>query len=556
VLLTLTAELWQNSDSGTNTTICKMDQATDNPGAGETVAESELDRIRQAAGLNSRQHWCELSPDAMICLDGRWRVLFFNRAADELFQASGMLAVGQPPWQCAPLLGILEELSLDSLSAEPRVQRCMVRQVELGKAGTRALEAAVAVAGAHDERVFTICIRDVSQKAPAQPTLYQSQRRQLVGSLAGGIAHDFNNILTAVICQIDLALLDKELSQQARESLMQAMESARRGAELNAKLLQFSRNTEARPTAVQLTRLVDETVFLLRRGIDRRIGIQFAAPGSDLWPAWVDEGQFMQVLMSLSLNARDAMPKGGELLFQLANLKLGPEEARAPRRSGEFVQITVSDTGHGMTPEVLGRLFEPYFTTKEFGKGAGLGLSIANHVVVEHGGWMEVDSEPGRGSRFHVFLPRAVTATAPPAEPAGGGAAVGTALEGDETVLVVDDEQPVREVIRAMLAFRGYQVVEAGDGTEAVDRFRAANGDIDLVLLDIQMPRMNGWDTLEKLHKLDSEIPVLLLSGGVSEPPADRIASSRPAAVLQKPFASAELLRMVRKILDSTRRPG
>jgi two-component system cell cycle sensor histidine kinase/response regulator CckA len=273
-----------------------------------------------------------------------------------------------------------------------------------------------------------------------------------------------------------------------------------------------------------------------------------------VWEAWVDDGQFMQVLMNLSLNARDAMPKGGEVAFELANRKFTSEEARPPRHPGEFVQISVRDTGHGMSPEVLGRLFEPYFTTKEFGKGAGLGLSIANHVVVECGGWMEVESEPGRGSRFHVFLPRAMMAAPSKAE-SDTPALTGAALEGYETVLLVDDEQSVREVVQAMLTFRGYQVVEAVDGTEAVERFQAANGTVNLVLLDIQMPRMNGWDTMEKIHELDPRVPVLLLSGGDSDPPGDGSSLTRAAGVLKKPFASPELLRAIRRALDKNRRP-
>lgn len=526
-----------------------MDQATDNPGAGETVAESELDRIRQAAGLNSRQHWCELSPDAMICLDGRWRVLFFNRAADELFQASGMLAVGQPPWQCAPLLGILEELSLDSLSAEPRVQRCMVRQVELGKAGTRALEAAVAVAGAHDERVFTICIRDVSQKAPAQPTLYQSQRRQLVGSLAGGIAHDFNNILTAVICQIDLALLDKELSQQARESLMQAMESARRGAELNAKLLQFSRNTEARPTAVQLTRLVDETVFLLRRGIDRRIGIQFAAPGSDLWPAWVDEGQFMQVLMSLSLNARDAMPKGGELAISLSVVELDSTAAQwrsTEAQAGEFVCLSVSDTGCGIAPEDLLRIYEPFFTTKAIGQGTGLGLSTVYGIVKQHGGWIEVSSKLNIGTKFNIFLPSVVAGVA-----AATGGIESKVVGGTETILLVEDEPPVRTLAHVILQRNGYHVLEATSGADALSVWGQHAAKIDLLLTDIIMPQgVSGRELAQKLRAERPGLKVVFVSGYSPDSMEIEAELNEQTLFMQKPYLPEHLLRSVRQVLD------
>jgi CheY-like chemotaxis protein len=175
--------------------------------------------------------------------------------------------------------------------------------------------------------------------------------------------------------------------------------------------------------------------------------------------------------------------------------------------------------------------------------------------VVEHGGWMEVESAPGRGSRFHVFLPRAMAVMAPAkAEPAGPGTPVGPALEGYETVLIVDDEPPIRDVMRAMLSFRGYQVVEAVDGEEALERLRTLPGRIDLVLLDLQMPRMNGWDTMDKMKQTCPELPVLLLSGGVSDPPGDGSALSRSAGVLRKPFASSELLRAVRRVLDATPR--
>jgi signal transduction histidine kinase/CheY-like chemotaxis protein len=492
-------------------------------------------------------HWCGQSPDALVGLDDQWRVLFFNRSARDLLPAGDTLDVGAQPWQCAGLLAILEALHLDQLSVGEHSPNRTIRLVETGQ---ELYEIAVAVSGEPRKRTFTLSIRDESRKKPDQRVLYRSQKGQVIGALAGGIAHDFNNILTAVIGHLELALLNKELSPMHREFLVKAQTSARRGAELNARLLEFSRQTEARPVIVDVPRLVEETIFLLRRGLDRRIQIQFQPPTSAVWPARVDPGQLVQVLMQLSLNARDAMPEGGELAFELANHTFAVTEARPPRQPGEFVGITVRDTGHGMTPEVLERLFEPYFTTKGFGKGAGLGLSIANHVVVEHGGWMEVESKPGAGSRFHVFLPRAGAAAAA-GEPVATVPPAGAALEGRETVLLVDDEEPVRAVIQAMLTFRGYQVIEAKDGEEAVERLRTGGSAIGIVLLDIQMPRMNGWDTLEKIHGLNPRIPVLMLSGGVSDPPGDGSGMNRTAGMLRKPFASEELLRSVRKALDA-----
>jgi two-component system cell cycle sensor histidine kinase/response regulator CckA len=394
----------------------------------------------------------------------------------------------------------------------------------------------------------SLSIQSVNTKI--QQADYQSQKGQVIAALAGGIAHDFNNILTAVICQIELALMDPALAPQARESLNKALQSARRGAELNAKLLQFSRKTEIRPASVNLVNLAEETVFLLRRAIDRKIQIQIQAQDNPLWPAWVDEGQIMQALMNLCLNARDVMPAGGELSLTLANCQFAAKDARPPGRPGEFIKISVRDTGRGMSPEILDHLFEPYFTTKEFGKGAGLGLSIANHIVVGHGGWMEVESKVGEGSQFHIFLPRASMEPERTAVPLESIPGASQAVEGNETVLIVDDESPIRDVVRATLTFHGYQVIEASDGMDGIERFLAAKGRINIVLLDLQMPRMNGWETMKKVHGLNPRTPIILLSGGVSDPPDDGKALARSAGLMQKPFTSRDLLRMVRRVLD------
>lgn len=385
-----------------------------------------------------------------------------------------------------------------------------------------------------------------------QQALYESQKRQVVGALAGGVAHDFNNILTAVICRLELALADEQISEETRNLLAQALDSARRGADLNTKLLAFSRHADRKPAPLNVVQLIEEAVFILRRTIDRRIHIQFSPPKDKLWTAMADSDQFIQALMNLCLNARDAMPEGGQLSIVCANRAFDGQQIQPPQRAGEFVQITVGDTGSGMTPEVLSRLFEPYFSTKGFGKGAGLGLSIANHVVVEHGGWMEVESKPDFGSRFHFFLPRtdvAASATEPADRRDGIGSKV---FDGKETVLLVDDEHSVRTVVRAMLSYRGYKVVEAADGEEALRRFKESTQKIDLILLDLQMPRMNGWDTLDRILEINPKARVLLLSGGNFEPPSGRTLNSQAMGVIAKPFQGADLLRAIREILDGS----
>lgn len=518
-----------------------------------------VNALREVFGLTAGEHWCELVPDGILCLDGQWRLLFLNRAAQEMFGLEGNVVIGETARRSALLWGLLQELHLDSLVVpeQQRGTQHQVRGVTLRRGNDRqVVEVSASVSWRGGRRVFTLVTRGQTPNSGEQQALYQSQKRQVIGALAGGIAHDFNNILTAIIGNLDLVLSEEDLPMLSRQSLLQALESARRGAELNTKLLAFSRQTDVHPVAVDVARLIEETVFILRRSIDPRVRIKFPAPPADLWPAWVDEGQFMQVLMNLCLNARDAMPKGGDLSFKLANRVFAASEATPLRQTGEFVQVIVADTGVGMTPEVLERLFEPYFTTKEFGRGAGLGLSIANHVVVENGGWMEVESEPDKGSRFHIFLPRTRTAVAAATARAAPRAASGAVLEGKETVLLVDDEQSVRTVVHAVLSYRGYTVTDASDGAEALEKFREARGAIQLVLLDIQMPEMNGWDTLDRIRELDPDVPVLLLSGGASDPPADRTSQNEAAGILHKPFASAELLRAIRGILDQTESQG
>jgi two-component system, cell cycle sensor histidine kinase and response regulator CckA len=214
----------------------------------------------------------------------------------------------------------------------------------------------------------------------------------------------------------------------------------------------------------------------------------------------------------------------------------------------------VSDTGKGMTKEMLNALLTPYFRTKQFGKGAGLGLTITNHFVVEHGGWMEIESEPGLGSRFHLFVPRANTpalsqTVLPEKDPTSQ-----KHLDGNETILLVDDEQALREGVRAMLAFHGYRIIEADDGAEAVEHFLSGKGAIDIVLMDIQMPRMSGWNAMRKIHQLSPRTPVILLSAGVSDPPNDGKAPSRSAGMMLKPFTSEALLQAIRKALKATER--
>lgn len=515
------------------------------------VFMSHTDSEPPTAGTNDmKEHWCDLAPDAMLCLNERWELLFVNRAAVDLFSTETPLEAGKPAWQWPILLSVLGQLHLDRLKSAGSDEGSFrtLRSVEISKpAAPLPLEVSISISGETGNRIFALVFRDVTHQRPTDAKLYQSQKQQVVGSLAGGIAHDFNNILTAVICRIELALGNRDLPENVRENLTHAVESARRGAELNRKLMSFSKRVSSTPSRLDVPRLIEETVFILRRSVDPRIQI-IVPPATDLWHALGDEDQFMQLLMNLCLNARDAMPQGGELTIECANCAFDSQNAQPPRHPGEFVRITVSDTGHGMTPEVLARLFEPYFSTKGFGKGAGLGLSIANHIVVEHGGWMEVESQHGEGTRFHVYLPR-TTSSLPAPKLKEHRVDGGSVLKGTETLLIVDDENSIRSVMTATLSFRGFRVLEAQNGEEAVQRYRESGKDIDLVLLDIQMPRMNGWDTMDAILSLNPKARIILLSGGTPNPPHAG-AADRALGLLLKPFESVKLLRAIREALD------
>ena len=284
-------------------------------------------------------HWCELAADAILCLNERWEVLFANRAAIKLFPAEEPIQTGSPAWQWPVLLSVLGNLHLDTLKSASNAQENLrtLRAVELaGSGGAVSLEVSISICGDIGKRIFTLVFRDVSQQRPTDAKLYQSKKQQVIGALAGGIAHDFNNVLTAVICRIEMALANRELPENARDNLTHALESARRGAELNTKLMSFSRQAESKPSALNVGRLLEETVFILRRSIDRRIQIHFVPPAADLWNTAGDEDQFTQVVMNLCLNARDAMPDGGELTIECANCSFDSQDCAATPASGRI----------------------------------------------------------------------------------------------------------------------------------------------------------------------------------------------------------------------------
>jgi PAS domain S-box-containing protein len=395
-----------------------------------------------------------------------------------------------------------------------------------------------------------ICMsRDITERKKLEEQLRQAQKMEAVGQLAGGVAHDFNNLLTAILGNVSLLLSNKATTDPDHELLAATEQAAQRATDLTRQLLGFSRQTVLRLEPLNLNSSVQEVVSMLRRTIDPRVTIE-VHPTADPWWVQGDAGQMNQVLVNLCLNARDAMADGGRLTLETANVRLDEELVRTQleARAGEFVRLRVGDTGCGIPDEVRTRIFEPFFTTKGPGKGTGLGLAMVYGIIQQHQGWIECLSEVGKGTYFDIYIPRYRVEGARPDR----AAPVSTTPRGNETVLLVDDEAVIRNVGRAILQRQGYHVLLAEDGLEALELFRRERGRINLVVLDLTMPRLSGLDTLRQLVQLDPEIAVLL-SSGYSAEQLPEIGTDGVRGFVNKPYRPQDLIAAVRSALDRTK---
>lgn len=376
--------------------------------------------------------------------------------------------------------------------------------------------------------------------------LRQAHKMEAIGRLAGGVAHDFNNLLTVILGNGDL-LIDREGSDEFhRKCLDQIRKAAGRAVSMTRQLLAFSRMQVLQPRIIDLNAVVAEMGKMLPRLIGEHIEYSFF-PDPNLATIKADAGQIEQVILNLAVNARDAMPTGGKLMVRTQNIEIDEAEAakRPPMRSGAYILLSVTDTGHGMDDATKLRIFEPFFTTKEVGKGTGLGLATVYGIVKQSGGFIWLDSAPGKGATFEIYLPRATAAVTMP-ETEKKSAAV---PQGTETILVVEDEPAVRELACQFLRLKGYTVLEAQDGPEALDIARQHTGRIHLLLSDMVMPKMNGADLAARLKAIRPEAHVAFMSG-YSEFSRGNTGHNFPEApVLQKPFSPASLAEMVREAL-------
>ena len=391
-------------------------------------------------------------------------------------------------------------------------------------------------------------VRNITERQESEEQLRQTLKLEAVGRLAGGVAHEFNNMLTIIIgrSQLMLGRIKKGDLVNLSRDIELIQNTGERAAQLTRQLLQFSRQHVQQPRVFDLNAAVSELDKLVRRFIGEHIVMSVQlAPG--LKSIKADPGQIEQSIMCLALNARDAMPQGGKMFIETRNVEVDGEQAANSLglKSGDYVTLTVRDTGPGMDENTRSHVFEPFFTTKEFGKGTGLGLSTVYGIVKHSGGNISVDSEPGRGTSFKIYLPAVV-------EPTPWTAAVPTAnasLSGNETILLVEDEPGVREVVREILADLGFNLIVACDGEDAVKLCANFNEPIQLMITDVVMPRMGGRELATHMAKLRPEMKVLYISGYTSDTVLQRGVSDRGIAFLEKPFTSESLARQIAKAL-------
>ncbi len=394
------------------------------------------------------------------------------------------------------------------------------------------------------QRSLIFILNDLSERKRMEAQILQTQKMEAIGTLAGGIAHDFNNLMMVIQGNVSVMLMDIESGHPFHERLKDIEKKVKSGAKLTSQLLGYARKGRYEVKAVDLNQLVEETSQMFGR--TRKEVTVYRELAHPLFPIAADQGQMEQVLMNLLVNAADAMPSGGELWLKTANVS-HRELAKSiyHPREGDYALLTVKDTGIGMDPKTVDRIFDPFFTTKEPGKGTGLGLASVYGIIKGHNGYIDVESSPGRGTSFRIYLP------ASKEKPEESVRVQDTAiLRGKETVLLVDDEEMILKAGQKMLEAMGYQTLRAQTGREAIEAYREHMDRIDLVILDLVMPQMGGGEVFDRLKEINPGVKVLISSGYSIDGEASKILERGGHGFIQKPFDLRQLSHSLRSILD------
>ena len=498
---------------------------------------------RASQTLREQASLLDKAQDAILVTDLQWRLTYWNKSAERLYGWTADEVLGNvvtdlfyPSGNDQELRQAFQDvLDRGEWTGELQPQTKSGRKITIESRWTLVRD------GSGKDRSILLINTDVTDRRQLEQQFYRAQRLESIGTLAGGIAHDLNNVLAPIILGMGM-LRDKLTDDESRDILSTISSSAQRGAAMVAQVLSFARGQEGKRTDINPGELVADVVRIARDTLPKNISITTdAAP--DLPLVFADQTQCHQVLLNLCVNARDAMPNGGTLSLSAKAVTIGslPESRSGDLARGDYVVFRVKDTGTGVPAHLLDKIFDPFFTTKEPGKGTGLGLSTSLTIVRNHGGHIQVSSEVGRGSQFEVFLP-----VAPESSPASTADLKVSAPRGTgQTVLVVDDEDAVRQVLQSTLEKAGYQVLTAANGKEALSVYAEQGRQIAVVLIDMTMPVLGGLPTMRELVRLNPNVRLIAASGIHDNEATAKSIGSQVRQFLAKPFTSEKLLRAV-----------
>ena len=486
----------------------------------------------------------DISTDAIFVQDMNNHILFWNKGAERLYGWSAAEVIGQNAWQLLDqgtnfqypeIFKIIEKVGF--------WQGDLYKITKSGQTIIVHSRCTLVRDEANQPKSILVVHTDITEKKQLEAQFLRAQRMESIGTLASGIAHDLNNVLAPMLMAVQL--LQIQMEDERSQRLLPILETnAKRGADLVRQVLSFARGVEGENTLLQVNHLISEISNIVRQTFPKSISLSTDIP-TDLWTVYGDATQLHQVLVNLCVNARDAMQNGGMLSITADNIFIDQNYAlnNIEATVGYYIVITVSDTGIGMNSKILERIFEPFFTTKEAGKGTGLGLSTVIAIVKSHGGFINVYSELGKGTRFKVYLPAAEENKPELVEH------INISNGNGELVLVVDDEAAIREITKTSLECFGYNVILASDGMEAIAKYIQHQQQIKLVLLDMMMPNMDGLTTIQKLENIDPNVTVILMSGLASHEMSTSIPSPSVKKLLSKPYTSNELLNAIHEVI-------
>ncbi len=507
------------------------------------------ERLIEQAALLDQTH------DAIMVHDLKDRIRYWNKGAERMYGWTAAEAQGQEAGALlyaadAPSLREATQrlLEVGEWSGELRQKDRAGRDMIVDSRWSLLRDAA------GGPRAKLVINSDITEQRKIATQVLRNQRLESIGTLAGGVAHDLNNVLAPIIMGVELLLLESP-DQSGREVLETVATSARRGADIVSQILAFARGVEGARGPVDLRRLIAELQKLCVNTFPRSIRIHTEFPTEQIWSVLGNATELHQVIMNLSVNARDAMPDGGRLTIAAENIELDEYYARmhVDTRPGRHVVIRVVDTGVGMLPHVVERIFEPFFTTKPVGKGTGLGLSSVLGIVKSYGGFVNVYSEIGKGTEFKVYLPAQTEAGSLIVQELQSAAS--TLRGSGELILVVDDEQAIRAITQQTLEANGYRVLTAADGSEGVALFAEHRGSISVVVTDLSMPYMDGAPAIRAIQHLQADVPIIAISGLAQNGIAATLEETG-VRFLHKPFSAAKLLQLLHEVITGKSRKG